>query len=91
MNNHWLNPDFAGIQTPTAAFSGRDGTLVRHVDYLRKFIELQATSQCASVLVPFRVLAGCLDMRVVEDLLVTRHQLKFIQTGCCDQDPIRRV
>ena len=35
MKNVWLNPRFANCSSNTAIFADRDGTLIRHVDYIR--------------------------------------------------------
>jgi D-glycero-D-manno-heptose 1,7-bisphosphate phosphatase len=34
MNNVWLNPRYANSAHKTAIFADRDGTLIRHVDYI---------------------------------------------------------
>ena len=34
MDNVWLNPTLFGTQPHTAVFADRDGTLIRHVDYI---------------------------------------------------------
>ncbi|MGB0257770.1 MAG: HAD-IIIA family hydrolase [Coraliomargarita sp.] len=34
MDNVWLNPRLADSQPQTAVFADRDGTLIRHVDYI---------------------------------------------------------
>lgn len=34
MHNVWLNPHFANTAPQTAIFADRDGTLIRHVDYV---------------------------------------------------------
>lgn len=34
MDNVWLNPKYKGVQPSTAIFADRDGTLIRHVDYV---------------------------------------------------------
>jgi histidinol-phosphate phosphatase family protein len=34
MYNLWINPEFYHSQPQTAVFADRDGTLIRHVDYL---------------------------------------------------------
>lgn len=34
MDNVWLNPDFSGSNSNVAIFADRDGTLIKHVDYI---------------------------------------------------------
>lgn len=34
MQNLWINPEFYHSQSATGVFADRDGTLIRHVDYL---------------------------------------------------------
>lgn len=34
MKNVWLNPDFSGTRSTVAIFADRDGTLIKHIDYI---------------------------------------------------------
>jgi histidinol-phosphate phosphatase family protein len=63
--NVWLNPDFARIQPKTAVFADRDGTLIRHVDYIDdpERVELlpgvkAAVHQLLKAKIPFFVLTN---------------------------------
>jgi D-glycero-D-manno-heptose 1,7-bisphosphate phosphatase len=65
MDNVWLNPNFANTRPLTAIFADRDGTLIRHVDYISDpaQVELlpgvkQAVHQLLESKIPFFVLTN---------------------------------
>ncbi|MFP4069902.1 MAG: D-glycero-alpha-D-manno-heptose-1,7-bisphosphate 7-phosphatase [Opitutales bacterium] len=41
MENVWLNPKYAETRAETAVFADRDGTLIRHLDYLSDPAEVE--------------------------------------------------